>query len=131
MDSINFLAVIVVTLIAFVMSTGYYIVFGKTRNQSLGVKQQTDFRPAPAKVATELLRTFILCVAVAILLAWTQRTTAAGGLELAFVLWVAFPGILLWGSVMWDKVPTKLALIHAGDWLLKLALMGLVLGGWH
>jgi hypothetical protein len=44
------------------------------------------------------------------------------------VLWVAFPVVLLAGSVRWEDVPTKLAAIHAGDWLVKLLAITTIVG---
>ena len=45
---------------------------------------------------------------------WKQ----AGGLGL--LLWNGFPVILLTGSILWQNVPWQLAVIHSGDWLIKL-----------
>jgi hypothetical protein len=44
------------------------------------------------------------------------------------VLWVGFPFVLLSGSVLWDNVDWRLATIHAGDWLLKLLVISLIVG---
>ncbi len=41
------------------------------------------------------------------------------------------PVALLTGSIAWEKVPPITAAIHAGDWLLKLLLIGAVLGALH
>ena len=41
---------------------------------------------------------------------------------------IAFPVVLLTGSVVHEKVPWRLAAIHAGDWLVKLLLVTLVVG---
>jgi len=49
---------------------------------------------------------------------------------LALVLWVAFPVILLTGSVFHERVPPLLASIHAGDWLLKLVVVSGVVAAW-
>lgn len=62
---------------------------------------------------------------VALAIAWGVSrlglTDLRSALGLALVLWVAFPIVLLAGSVIWEDVPTKLAAIHAGDWLVKLS----------
>jgi hypothetical protein len=52
-------------------------------------------------------------------------------LRLGPVLWVGFPFVLLTGAIMWEDVPRKLAAIHAGDWLVKMALITTKLGAWH
>lgn len=51
-------------------------------------------------------------------------------LLVAAAAWAAFPVVLLTGSVIWEGVPWQLAAIHAGDWLLKLALMAAVVTAW-
>ena len=49
---------------------------------------------------------------------------------LGLVLWLGFPLVLLTGSMMWDKVPTVTAVLHAGDWLLKLLVISAIVGLW-
>lgn len=39
--------------------------------------------------------------------------------------------MILSGSVLREKVPSKLAAIHAGDWLVKLLATALVVGLWR
>jgi hypothetical protein len=51
--------------------------------------------------------------------------------KLGLWLWIGFPFMILVGSVLWDKVPWKLAAIHAGDWLVKLLVMAIILGVWR
>jgi hypothetical protein len=47
------------------------------------------------------------------------------------VLWVGFPLVLLTGSILWERVPPITAEIHAGDWLLRLLLLAVVIGLLH
>jgi hypothetical protein len=54
----------------------------------------------------------------------------AGALGLAVGLWIAFPILLLAGSVVHEKVAWQLAGIHAVDWLAKLVIIGLVVTIW-
>ena len=54
-----------------------------------------------------------------------------GGARLGLILWIGFPLVLLTGSIMWEDVPWKLAAIHAGDWLLKILLMTVIVGIWR
>ena len=49
-------------------------------------------------------------------------------MRLGLRLWVAFPVVLLSGSVVHEKVPWQQAAVHAGDWLVKLLLMSAVQG---
>jgi Protein of unknown function (DUF1761) len=50
---------------------------------------------------------------------------------LGLALWVAFPVMLLLGSVVHEKVPWRLAALHAGDWLVKLLVISLIVGIWR
>jgi hypothetical protein len=86
--------------------------------------------PPPAWVLpVELARSGAVATAVAVL---SRRTGAAGtdsAVRLGAGLWGAFPVVLLTGSVVHEKVPWQQAAIHAGDWLVKLLLIGAVVGG--
>jgi hypothetical protein len=50
---------------------------------------------------------------------------------LGALLWIGFPLILLTGSVIHERVPWRLAAIHAGDWMVKLVLISVIVGGWR
>jgi hypothetical protein len=47
------------------------------------------------------------------------------------LLWIGFPVVLLVGSILWENVPVKVAAIHAGDWLVKLLVIPIILSVWH
>lgn len=52
-----------------------------------------------------------------------QPTGLAATALLAAGLWLAFPVVLLTGSVFHEHVPAGLAALHAGDWLIKLVVV--------
>jgi hypothetical protein len=52
-----------------------------------------------------------------------------GAVGFGALLWV-FPAMILLGSVVHENVPLMLAAIHAGDWLVKLLLITVILGVW-
>lgn len=79
----------------------------------------------------ELARNIVLALVLCYLVALLARTSWLSALGLALILWIGFPVLLLSGSVMYEKVPPKLALIHAGDWLIKLVLIILLLNLWR
>ena len=56
--------------------------------------------------------------------------TVGSAVLLGLVLWASFPMVLLTGSIIWDKLPPVTALVHAGDWLLKLILICVIIGLW-
>lgn len=38
------------------------------------------------------------------------------------------PVVLLAGSVLWERVPVRTAATHTGDWIIKLAAIGAIVG---
>jgi hypothetical protein len=53
-----------------------------------------------------------------------------GAVRLGALVW-GFPAMILLGSVVHENVPLMLAAIHAGDWLVKLLLMTVIIGVWR
>ena len=51
--------------------------------------------------------------------------------QLGVWLWIGFVFMILVGAVVWDNVSWKLTAIHAGDWLVKLPLMAVILAVWR
>ena len=73
----------------------------------------------------------MFAIALAWLLTATGMSDLAGAVRLALLLWLAFPVLILAGSTMWENVPWRLALIHAGDWFVKLVLVAVALALWR
>ncbi|WP_147251537.1 DUF1761 domain-containing protein [Blastococcus sp. TBT05-19] len=121
-------AVVVASVLAFVASSVYYAVTAPIESRILGDRALDRGRPAPWKVAAELLRTAVVAGVFAGIAERADLLSLPGCLLLALVLWVGFPAVLLTGSVTWEKVPPVTAAMHAGDWLLKLLLIGAVVG---
>ena len=104
---------------AFVSSSAWYAPFG-SRLADLD-EAYAGPSPSPAVVApVELLRSGVVATAVSVLADRLPVRGPRDALALGTGLWVAFPVVLLTGSVFHEKVPWRLAAIHAGDWLLKL-----------
>ncbi len=81
--------------------------------------------PDGLKVAAEMLRNLLLASVIGWLLTCQEANGLRAVLGLAAILWPGFPFTLLSGSVLWQNVPPELALIHSGDWLMKVLLMAL------
>src|SRR4051812_18459618 len=98
--SINLLAVIVCTFAAFIVSTVWYMALGKTRARLLGLDLKQERRPKPQNILLELLRTFIVALVFAIVLSQLKDSSLQASVLLSLRLWLAFPFILLSGSVL-------------------------------
>ena len=74
----------------------------------------------------EILRNLLLASVIVWLLAQREPIKLKSVLVFAIILWLGFPVTLLSGSVMWQNVPLELALVHSGDWLIKILLMTVI-----
>jgi hypothetical protein len=127
-------AVAAAAILAFVASMAWYIAFAVQRAKLLGIAPDPGTArrpPPPMKVLVELARNAAFAIALSWLIGATGMTDLAGAVRLALLLWLAFPVLILAGSVMWENVPWRLALIHAGDWFVKLVLVAAVLAVWR
>jgi len=120
MPDLNVLAVLLATVVAFIISGAYYAALG-ARLARLSPAYAEPGGPGVATVVLELVRSLVVAVTVAALAAGLGLDGIPDALLLGLALWVAFPVVLLLGSVIHERVPPLLAAIHAGDWLVKLA----------
>jgi uncharacterized paraquat-inducible protein A len=125
---IHLLFVAGTALAAFVMSSIYYMAFGKLRMKYIDdPKAVADMKQVkPWKMLAEFLRGSVI---IYIMVYFFEKFNINFSSAISFVilLWIAFPVFLLSGSVLWDRRPWQLAVIHSGDWLLKLLLIACLL----
>ena len=125
MLAINYLAVAVAAVAAFIFSAVYYgLLAGTAAQYSAAWAEQSG--SAVVVAAFELGKGVVLALVVAGLVRGLGIDGPAGALALAAVLWVGFPVLLLAGSVVHENVAWQLAAIHAGDWLAKLAIIAVI-----
>jgi hypothetical protein len=129
---VNYLAVGVAAVAAFVASTAWYALFGGQVMELRGAD------PAAAADTATPAWVILFVVAQSGVVAYTLAYFIAhlgiedwkGAARLGALVWV-FPAMILLGSVVHEGVPLGLAAIHAGDWLVKLLLMAAILGVWR
>lgn len=132
MTDMNWLAVVVAAMAAVALSTVYYMAFGKqmaTLHPAYAEPQAAA--PQPWKIGVEVVRSLVLAAVVACLAIGFGASNAADAVGLGLLLWIGFPVVLWTGAIVWEKVPPKLAAIHAGEWLLKLVLIALIVSLWR
>lgn len=83
------------------------------------------------KLLIEFGRCFVLAFVIARLMALLGVSTLFIAAHSGLFLWIGFPLVLLAGSVLWDNVPWKVAAIHAGDWLVKLLVIPIIVTLWR
>jgi hypothetical protein len=129
-DRMNIAAILVATVLTVVFSAGWYISM-RARGAAFGADWATRSRPPRWQLPVTFVRALVVAVVVAWLLQLTAFNDVGSAIGLALALWVAFPVVLLVGSVLQEKVPLALASIHAIDWLAKLLIITIVLTVWH
>jgi hypothetical protein len=122
---LDYLAITVSAVAAFIASGAWYWVFGN-RLSRLHPAYAEGGSPSGSDVVIELLRNLVVAIVVATLVVRLPVETWPGAMVLGLVLWVGFPLVLLAGSVHHEKAPVQLAAIHGGDWLLKLLVITVI-----
>jgi Protein of unknown function (DUF1761) len=133
MNDVNVLAIVVASVAVLVLSTMWYMAFDKQLAQlsPAYADAAANARPPAWKVAVELVRSLVVASVVAGLAALLDIADSTGAVQLGFSLWIGFPVVLWTGAILHERVPAKLAAIHAGDWLLKLLVIAVVVSVWN
>lgn len=131
MIDLNYPAIAVAAVAVFVVSAVYYIGSGSQLKRLSAAYADGEARPPAWQIFAELVRSLVVGVVVAGLVSLIGVTDLVGAVQLALALWIGFPVVLLTGSVVHEKVPPMLAAIHAGDWLLKLIAIAVIVTLWR
>ena len=128
----NYLAVVAAAVAAFVVSTVWYTVFGNAWMELRGIDPASAAEMGtPAwKMLFVVLQSLVVAFMLAYFVVRLGIADWTGAVGLGALIWV-FPAMILLGSVVHESVPLMLAAIHAGDWLVKLLLMSVILGVWR
>lgn len=126
--NLNCLPVVGAVVAGFLVSAVWYMVFG---SRVAALSSATPNLAPWVVPVSELVRNLVVALVLAGLVARIGIERWTGATLLGLALWIAFPAVLLFGSVIHENVPTALAAIHAGDWLLKLIVMAVIVGQWR
>lgn len=125
----NYWIIIATGLIAFVLSGIWYspMVFGEVwetyRNPPNPEIPKWTMAFAPLR---ELIVAYVLAELILLLNLAQYKNT----LKLVFLLWISFHAVGMVGAILWDHMQWQLGAVHAGDWLMKMTFMGIVLTKW-
>lgn len=126
---LNFWVIIVTGLTAFALSILWYspFMFGKIwelyrHPPNPSIPQWTMvFAPFREIIASSVL---------ALLIVRLKLGDWKGTAKLMLLLWLAFQAVGMAGAILWDNMQWQLGVIHAGDWLMKMLFMGIILTIW-
>ena len=131
MIRVNYLAIVVAAVAAFVASSAWYAVFGNIWMELRGIDPATaaDMGTPARTMLFVVVQSLVVAFMLAYFVVRLRIVDWKVAVRLGALVWV-FPVMMLLGSVVHENVPLRLAAIHAGDWLVKLLLMSVILGVW-
>ena len=136
MVHVNYLAVIVAAVAVFVLGWLWYspLLFFKPWMRLRGldpVAAMAGAKVPAGKLFIEFVRCLVLAYVIAFFVALHGLGSWMAAAHFGLLLWIGFPVILLTGSVLWENIPWKVAAIHAGDWLVKLLVIPIIVSAWQ
>jgi len=127
---VSYWAIMASSVVAFAASLLWYspLLFGRiwsaTRGASVASTPAWTFLVAP-------LRELCVAVVLAHLITRLRLFDLKGAIGFALALWTAFFAVQMAGAILWDHRPVMLTAVHAGDWLMKMLIMSIMLSAWH
>jgi len=136
MVHVSFLPVLVAAVVVFVLGWFWYspVLFYKPWMRLRGldpVAAMAGAKMPGGKLLVELVRCLLLAYVIARFVALLGISSWLMAVHFGFMVWIGFPVIILTGSVLWENTPWKVAAIHAGDWLVKLLVISVIVTLWR
>jgi hypothetical protein len=129
MQGINFLAVVVAAVGAFVASAVWYMAFANPMT-NLSNAASAESGTSVWTMLFVIAQSLVVAFMIAYFVSHLGVDSLAAAVGLGALIWI-FPAAILLGSVVHEGVSLALASIHAGDWLVKLILMAAIVGIWR
>lgn len=137
---INYLAVIVATVVAMVLGFLWYgPLFGKPWMQLMGFTKES-IEKAKGKgmgktyalmMLGALVMAYVLAHSLVFASTYTETTGAIAGVMVGFWSWLGFVAPVMMGAQLWEGKPWKLFAIQGGYYLVSLVSMGVILAVWQ
>jgi Protein of unknown function (DUF1761) len=130
MPDVNALTLLAGTIAWFVLGFAYNTAVAD-RLAEVSEAAAADEQPEPWRLAVEFLRGLVVATVVVGLAVQGRIDEWTGGLALGLALWIGFPAVLWTGAMLWERTRFELAALHAGDWLVKLVVVGVIASVWQ
>jgi hypothetical protein len=131
---VSYSAMVVAVIAAIAVSSIWYspLLFGKQAMELNGANRAgtADTAIQAWKSLIDIVREFVVVYVLARFVSGLGIVDWKSALRVGFWVWLGFPVQMLVGASLWDNKPWALDLIHAGDWLMKMLLMALILAKW-
>ena len=133
MLQINYWAVLVAAVAAFVVGALWYspLLFGKLYMVVRGLNPSADVKMPVGTILAEFVRNLVIAYVLARFVVLLGVADWKGAVQLGLWVWLGFYAMIYVGAVLHENMPRKLYAIHAGDGLVKILLMSIILGVWR
>ncbi len=132
MLGVTYLAVVVAAVAALVSTGLWYIAFGKAMAKITGTPYAEIQKERMLWKPFVILGEYVVIASVlAYLVVRLDVTNWTGAVWYGFLVWLGFSATQWVGAMTWDKMPWKIAAIRAGDWLMKLVIIAIIVSLWH
>jgi len=120
------IGILIATIASFIASAALYAIPPVSRLVARTSTPRPGI-PFPVQMLSVILRSFLASLLIAGLMATADWHGAAGGALLGLTL-SALPLILLFGGVVHENTAIPTACVHLLDWIIKLTLIGILVG---
>mgnify|MGYP001575846479 FL=1 len=133
---VNFVAVVVAAIANMIIGSVWYAppVFGKIWMELSGITGKKINEAKKRGMGKAYFAAFISSLVMSYVLAcfidYTGSTTASGGAQTGFWLWLGFIAPIQLGMVLWEGKPIKLYILNILHYLVTLMVMGVILAIW-
>jgi hypothetical protein len=133
-SGVNYLAIVIAAVVAWLAGAGWYMAFGRTWMAALGM---TPEKMQAARGEPGAYLPFIYAFVAELVMAWTLAgllghigpLTVRNGIISAAFCWLGFVMAAMLVNNSFAKRDWRLIWIDGGHWLLVLLLMGAIIGG--
>src|SRR5215813_533028 len=109
MSGINYLAVVVAAVAAFVGSMTWYVVFSRElATVSVAFAEAAKQKPQPWRLLVVLAESLVLALVIAYFIVHLSVNDVWGGVGLGILLWVGLSAMQWTSSIIFENVPVKL-----------------------
>jgi len=134
-SSVNYIAILVCTVIASVLGSLWYSTFfGKAWMKEMKITPEQVAKAKKQSMAhlylVNFISTFVMLYVFALFLSYMAVSSWIEGLIAAVVIWVGFIATLGIGGILWEGKSIKLYFINMLYWLVLLLISGAILAVW-
>ncbi|MFA6315056.1 MAG: DUF1761 domain-containing protein [Candidatus Paceibacterota bacterium] len=137
MYSINFLPILISSVVAFGLGAFWYspFIFGREW-MTLTKISKSDMMATQAKgvwksYLIQFIATFVTFAVLGFLISASGANSAADGAFLGIIVWIGFVLTDASGALLWERKPMKLILINTTITLMTLLVGGAIIGAWR